>query len=147
MRKSKKIKKTKHHCGLWQPRTVSRPEALSLGEVNNRGVCTPGHQLLPNILNMSGLHCFLLSWASKELELRAPVLRLWDLELLSNTPDSSSPHTFLPYFVISWSSQRHIGLLSQGEAAAFRSKKDLVQSCNSSQGTSVGATGTTIPTP
>lgn len=56
MRKSKKIKKTKHHCGLWQPMTVSRPEALSLGEVNSRGVCIPGHQLLPNILNMSGLH-------------------------------------------------------------------------------------------
>lgn len=62
--------------------TVSRPEALSLGVVNSRGVCTPGHQLLPNILNTSGLH-LLLSWASKELELRVLVLRLWDLELLS----------------------------------------------------------------
>lgn len=35
--------------------SLHRPDALSLGEVNSRGVCTPSHQLLPQILNKSGL--------------------------------------------------------------------------------------------
>lgn len=63
--------------------SLHRPEALTLGEMNSRGVCTPSHKLLPQILNKSGLHLFLLSQASEELELRAPVLRLWDLALFS----------------------------------------------------------------
>lgn len=35
--------------------SLHRPEALSLGEASSRGACTPGHQLLPPILNKSGL--------------------------------------------------------------------------------------------
>lgn len=47
--------------------SLHRLEALSLGEVNSRGACTPGHQLLPHILKSQGSTCSLLSWASELL--------------------------------------------------------------------------------
>lgn len=58
--------------------SLHRLEALSLGELNSRGACTPGHQLLPHILNKSGLDSL-----PSFLGLRAPVLKPWDLELFS----------------------------------------------------------------
>lgn len=115
--------------------SVHRPEGLSLGEVNSRGAYPPGHQLLPHTLNKSGLYLL-----SSFLGLRAPVLRLWDLELFSSSPLTSLSH-ILSYLEV----PRDLKGLPKNKQPHSDPKKILSSLAPLKVG--MGATGTTIPTP